>query len=615
VSGSVPPRPRRGVWVVLLATLVACRADPPIGLPLVGAPPEAGAVVSEHPLATAVGVAILERGGNAADAAVASALALAVVFPQAGNLGGGGFVLWVPEEGDPATLDFREIAPAGYEARLYLDEAGEVVRERSRHTPLAVGVPGTPAGLFDLFRRFGSKRFSFPELCAPAIELARGGFQVDPWLAQQLRRESIRTLLTRDPASAALFYPGGEPLAEGQRFVQPKLGDTLQRYARGGAEAFYRGATAEAILDGLRAADLRAGGVTRGGEMTLADLADYQVQPRRPLSGWFRGHQVIGMGPPGSGGVVLLQVLGILDGFPIDAEREHTFDRAELGLSDAGLEDGISARALHWWIEALRCAFADRAEHLGDPDRHPVPLAQLLSAEWIAERRVGIGERSNPDVGAMVPPPAPESSETTHLSVVDRQGNAVSLTTTLNGSFGSGILAADAGFLLNNELDDFSIRAGTPNMFGLVGGAANQLMPGKRPLSSMTPTVVRDAEGHVQLVLGAPGGPRIITAVTQVLLRVLAYDQSLEQAVHAPRLHQQWRPALTRFEEGWEEPLIVELREVHGQEIEVTDRQFGSVQAIRVHPDGRVEGVSDPRRGGMAGIEGRPLPEPRRPPE
>ena len=599
---------------VALALLAGCASSSSGRAPDPGRP-HAGAVVCEHPLATKVGVEILERGGNAADAAVATALALAVVYPQAGNLGGGGFAVWAPAAGgDPATLDFRERAPAGYEARLYLDEDGEVVASRSLETPLAVGVPGSPAGLFELYTQHGSGRLRFVDLCAPAIALAAEGFEVDPWLADSLRSSSARRRMGLDPAASARFYPGGEPLVEGARLVQADLADTLRRYGQGGPDAFYRGTTARLLLDTLQAADKRCGNVTRGGAMTALDLVEYEALWREPLVGWFRGYEVIGMGPPSSGGVVLLQVLEILDGFPLDDERERHLDAIELGQVPVGDGSGLSPRGMHWWIEALRFAFADRAEHLGDPDHHSVPISQLLGDRWIGKRRMEIGERANPGIEPLEVTPLRESSQTTHLSVIDRQGNAVSLTTTLNGSFGSGILVAGGGFLLNNELDDFSIRQGTPNMYGLVGSAANQLMPRKRPLSSMSPTIVRDGEGHVRLVVGAPGGPRIITAVTQVVLRVLVLHQGLTAAVAAPRLHQQWKPQVTQVEEGFEASLLESLTEDHGQELDiVAGGAFASIQAIAVEDDGEVIGASDPRRGGVAGLEGQPIPKARRP--
>jgi len=612
-----------------IASLGACSTTDPFRQQQTGTLPKTGAVVSEHPLATKAGLRVLEEGGNAADAAVATAFALAVVYPQAGNLGGGGFAVWVPREGDIRSLDFREVAPSGYTPGLYLDDNGRVVRSRSLSTPLAVGVPGSPRGLYDLYRQCGSKKLSFAQLCAPAIQLAGDGFSVDPWLAAALAKPATRALLTDDPGSAALFYPQGEPLQVGDRLVQPMLARTLKTLAQSGPQRFYEGAVAEAIVEDLVEADRRAGRVAGSRLLSLRDLKAYKSRWRKPVVGVFHGSQVIGMGPPSSGGVALLQILGILEGLPLDSARRDALERIDLGLTDAPRMErlgrlstdtsdmappapsGLDARGLHWWIEAMRCAFADRAEHLGDPDHVAVPIDGLLAPEWIAERRVSIGERANLDVAAWVATPPAQSSETTHLCVIDRDGNAVSLTTTLNGSFGSGIYVDKVGILLNNELDDFSIQAGTPNMYGLVGSEANQLAPRKRPLSCMTPVVVRDSDGHVELILGAPGGPRIITAVSQVLLRVLAYDQSLVEAIRAPRIHQQWRPVETRFERGWDESLVEALGRAHQQPLrEPDDRVFGSVQGILIRPDGDVDVFSDPRRGGAGGREGE---EPMRP--
>ncbi|MEE2940356.1 MAG: gamma-glutamyltransferase family protein [Planctomycetota bacterium] len=615
----------------LLAT--GCSATDPFEEALDPVRPSAGAVVSEHPLATKAGLLVLEAGGNAADAAVAAALALAVVYPQAGNLGGGGFAVWVPRRGEPETIDFREVAPSRTDVARYLDEHGAVVGDRSLVTPLAVGVPGSPLGLYQLYTRHGSGRFSFLKLCEPAIRLAEEGFAVDAWLASTLRRKSIRELLSRDPGARRLFYPDGEALSEGDRLVQPALARTLGFLGLRGPRGFYEGPVAAALLADLKDADERAGSVAGETLMTAEDLEGYVAKVRPPLIGVFRGHEIIGMGPPSSGGVALLQVLGMLEGLPLDSARREVREQVSLGLLEAprvgamGLRAtdgddepelewaGLDARQLHWWIEAMRRAFADRAVHLGDPDHHQVPVEALLSPEWIAERRVSIGARADLEVAAWAEAPGVESSETTHLSVLDEEGNAVSLTTTLNGSFGSGIYVDKAGFLLNNELDDFSIQAGTPNMYGLVGAAANQLAPRKRPLSSMCPVVVRNERGDVALVLGAPGGPRIITAVTQVILRVLAYDQSLLDAVRAPRIHQQWRPEGTRFEGGWDPRILRDLEALYGQPVvDPTNAVFGSIQAIRVDVAGRVEAVSDPRRGGAAGLEGQEPGKPALPP-
>ncbi len=643
-SGQSP----RWAWQLLRASLglaaaaaLACSSTDPFEQSQEPVLPLRGAVTSEHPLATKAGLLVLEAGGNAADAAVATALALAVVYPQAGNLGGGGFAIWVPASGDPSTIDFRETTPRGFTADLYLDGNGDVVKHRSLTTPLAVGIPGSPLGLYELYREHGSKNLNFAQLCKSAIALAEGGFGVDEWLAAQLERPSIRTLLTADPGARALFYPEGKALSVGDTLVQPALAQTLRRMSAGGTAGFYKGYTAQAIVRDLADADKRAGGVAGDHLMDLKDLLGYTAKIRPPVAGVFRGHTVIGMAPPSSGGIALLQVLGMLEGLPLDTARQEAQDRVDLGLDEmptvtalgrvsrgsiAGGDspvrptddrlawEGIDTRQLHWWIEAMRRAFADRAVHLGDPDHVKVPVGALLSPEWIAKRRVSISERADLQVAAWAPDPAPESSETTHLCVVDSSGNAVSLTTTLNGSFGSGIYVDDAGFLLNNELDDFSILAGTPNVYGLVGSAANQLAPHRRPLSSMCPIVVRNERGDVALVLGAPGGPRIITAVTQVLLRMLVYGQSLTDAIRAPRIHQQWRPQETRFEAGWDPRFIEELEALYDQPvIPPGTAVFGSVQGIRVREGGVVEAYSDPRRGGAGGLEGEDPAPPARP--
>lgn len=590
----------------LLLALTACKSGPLLGAQPQWPTPTRGAVVSEHPLATQVGLRVLERGGNAADAAVATAFALAVVYPQAGNLGGGGFALWVPhaEPGGSLAFDFRETAPRRLVPDLFLGEDGEPVRERSLSGHLAVGVPGSPLGLAELHARCGS--LSWRDVLAPAIELAEGGFDVDPWLARDLRREPQRGRLLASAAARRLFYPGGEALAEGQRLRQPELAQTLRRIASDGARAFYSGDLARAL-----AAEMRA----HGGVLDEEDLRAYQVRVVQPLEGTFRGHRLVTMPPPSSGGVLLLQVLAILDGFPLDTERDAARERA--GDSDdpdraARLEAGLSELVLHWWIESLRAGFADRAQHLGDPEFHDVPLEALLSPRWIAERRTSIGERANPGILPWLRGDEATGGETTHLSVLDTDGNAVSLTTTLNSGFGCGVMVPGTGVLLNNEIDDFSIVAGVPNVYGLVGTQANQLEPRKRPLSSMTPTVVADPNGVVELVLGSPGGPRIISAVAEVMLRVLVHEQELADAILAPRIHQQWRPERTFLEPGWDESVIAAL-EARGHEFERADSPWASVQGIEVEPGAEPLAFSDPRRGGAGGVEGRGVAEPARP--
>ncbi len=556
-------------------------------------------VVAEHPLAVKAGLEILDAGGTAADAAAATAFALAVVYPQAGNLGGGGFAVWVPE-GDGArarALDFRETAPWALSANDYLDETGSPIPGASTDTHLAVGTPGTPAGLVALVEEAGS--LPLGRVMAPAIRLAREGFAVDPHLARDLARADLAERLSRHATSRALFYPGGKPLAEGARLRQPELARTLERIARDGTAGFYSGTVAETLT-----AEMRRG----GGRLDATDLANYQPLWMEPLRGRFRGYEVITMPPPSSGGVLLLQVLGILDGLPLESERDRAL--AGQGISAS---PSLSGRALHWWIEALRAGFADRAEHLGDPRFHDVPLDELLAPEWIAERRVAIGEKARPDLSPLVLPVSTGGTETTHLCVADKEGNAVSLTTTLNSTFGSGILVPGLGFLLNNEMDDFALRPGIPNLYGLVGSEANAVEGGKRPLSTMTPTILLDGGERFAMAIGSPGGPRILSSVAQVLLRVLVHEQSLEDAVRAPRLHQQWRPTRTLVEAGWPEEVLESLR-ARGHEIQLTE-PFGSVQILQWIRSRAFEGYSDPRRGGVAGRQGTRVPAAARPGE
>ncbi len=556
-------------------------------------------MVSEHALASAAGALILERGGNAADAAVATAFALAVVLPQAGNLGGGGFALWVDASGTASCLDFRETAPAGADARFFLDAQGEAHSQRLRASPLSIGVPGTPLGLWHLYREHGSGSLSWRALLEPAIALARDGFEVDLHLERALSDEADWARLERSSGARALFAPRGERLAQGARLSNPDLAATLEAIARDGPNGFYRGAVAEAVARELDLVCAEAG-VARQAAPTLEDLAAYEVRSRTALASWFGGHEIVSVPPPSSGGVILLQVLAILDGFPLHAQRTAALaERARAGASAVECDEvGIDARIANWWIEALRSAFRARASELGDPDFVSVDVAALLSNRWIAEHRVSIGESASRE-----PPPslnAIEGDDTTHLCTLDREGNAVSLTTTLNSRFGSGILVRGAGFLLNDELDDFALPGGAPNQFALSGGSKNALEANKRPLSSMTPCVVRADDGSVRMILGGAGGPRIPSSVLGVLLRTLVFEQDLAHAVAASRLHQQAQPEASAFEPGWPEGLLAALAR-RGHQIERSAAPFGAVQAIRVLQSGAVEVASDPRRGG-AGI-------------
>jgi gamma-glutamyltranspeptidase/glutathione hydrolase len=598
------PTALRLLAAALAFAFAGCRSPPPFAVEPTWPAPKKGAVASEHPLATQAGLAVLDSGGNAADAAVAMALVLAVVYPQAGNLGGGGFALWVPHKGKADALDFRECAPAAADTARYL-ENGKPVARRSREGPLSVAVPGTPAGLELLLAQHGSQRFPLAELARPAILLAKGGFPVDAWLAGDLARKGVKERM--NPAARELFFPGGQPLAEGATLVQKDLAETLRVFGERGSQAFYRGRIAEWIVAEIAHAGVPESERNGEGWITLEDLARYQATQREPLVGWFRGQEIVTMPPPSSGGLVLLQTLGVLEGLPLESEMQAARNQAGWKFERTHLQPidhpALSERMAHWWIEALRGAFADRAAHMGDPDFVKVPVGELLSPSWIAKRRIAIGELAAPSIGPWEPPR--EGGQTTHLSVLDSAGNAVALTTTLNLQFGSGILVRGGGFLLNDEMDDFALQPGVPNAFGLVGGAANALLPLKRPLSSMTPTVVRDGGHTTSMVLGSPGGPRIITAVAQVLLRTQLFGQTLEEAIRAPRLHQQWKPEETEFEPGFDREIVDGLRDRLGHKVKFGKQHFGSVQAIEVaEPGGVPVAVSDPRRGGTAGLQG-----------
>lgn len=525
-----------------------------------------GMVASQEKLATRVGVDILARGGNAVDAAVAVGFALAVTHPQAGNLGGGGFMLvHLAGRNETAAIDYRETAPASTTRDVFLDAAGDADPQKSRDSGLAIGVPGTVAGLALAHARYGSGRFTLAELIAPAIRLAREGIPVEDDLADSLARFQPR--LVRWPSSARIFLkPDGVALGEGDRLVQADLADTLAAIAREGQRAFYEGRIGEKIVASVRDA---------GGLMTREDLRDYRPLVRAPVRGSYRGYEIASMPPPSSGGVHLVQILNILEGFRLETR-------------DAG--------ALHLMIEAMKPAYADRSEFLGDPAFLRVPVAGLTAKPYADALRAEISpDRARP-AQEIKPgrPQAFESPNTTHYSVVDRFGNAVSNTTTLNFSYGVGLVAEGTGILLNNELDDFAAKPGVPNAYGLVGGEANAPGPGKRPLSSMTPTILfRD--GRVALVTGSPGGSRIITTVLQVITNVIDFRMDLAAAVAAPRIHHQWLPDRVAAERGLA-PEIVQTLEARGHTV-VLGTNSGSANSILVAPDGLV-GAADPRHRG-----------------
>ena len=559
--------PRLPGWVLFLfvvSGLLSCR-------PEVTAPgatvASRGMVVSSHPLASQAGVDVMREGGNAIDAAVTVSFALAVAHPIAGNVGGGGFLLYHDAEtGREISVDYREMAPAAAGRDMYLDAAGEVVPELSTVGYLASGVPGSVAGLHLAWSRFGT--LSWSRLLEPAIDLARNGFVVEEHFARSL--ESAAPLLERFDETRRIFLPGGSPPAPGRTFTQPDLARTLEAIARDGAEAFYRGGIA-----GLIERDMEA----HGGLMTREDLGNYVARIRPPVRGLYRGYEVVSMGPPSSGGVILIEMLNMLE---LAGRRQE------------------AATRLHLLAECMRRAFADRAATMGDADFADVPVDRLLSKEHARERLADLDETAATGSRQVAAGPlAEESPQTTHLSVVDPGGSAVAITTTINGNFGSGVTVKGAGFLLNNEMDDFTSRPGVPNMFGLLQGEANSIAPGKRPLSAMTPTLVKQ-DGKVLLVLGSPGGPTIINTVLQIILNVLDEGMDLYEAVDEPRIHHQWMPDRIVAETGALSREVEAQLESLGHEVVYRGR-IGDAHCIRVDPaSGLREGVADPRLWGEA---------------
>ncbi|NIP46807.1 MAG: gamma-glutamyltransferase [Gammaproteobacteria bacterium] len=526
-----------------------------------------GMVSTQEARATRIGVDILERGGNAVDAAVAIGFALAVTLPRAGNLGGGGFMMvHMARSGETVAIDYREMAPAGANRDMYLDAEGEVDKQRARFSHLSVGVPGTVAGLAMALEKFGT--MSLAEVMAPAIALARDGITVSQQMADALERRSKR--LGRHPATARIFFNAdGTPLAAGERLVQSDLAWSLTRISEQGPGAFYGGEIAELI-----AAEMAA----NGGLITKEDLKSYRAVLRTPVHGTYRGYDVYSMPPPSSGGVHVIQLLNILEDYPI----------AFLGHN--------SADTIHLMAEAMKLAYADRSRYLGDPDFAEVPVSGLTSKAYAARLRASISlDRATPSTRIEPGDPLPfESNETTHYSIMDRNGNVVSNTYTLNFSYGTGIVAAGTGILLNNEMDDFSAKPGVPNAFGLIGGEANAIEPGKRPLSSMSPAIVFK-DGKPRFATGTPGGSRIITTTLQIIMNVVDHGMNIAAATAAPRIHHQWLPDELRVEVGIS-PDTLDLLSVRGHRVKVGNA-MGSTQTV-MRIDTGFLGAADPRRAG-----------------
>lgn len=522
-----------------------------------------GMVATEQHLASAIGLDILKKGGNAVDAAVGIGFALAVALPNAGNLGGGGFMMVHDKDSDQTiALDFREMAPAKASRDMYLDEQGNVAGGRSLYTHLAVGVPGTVAGMEHALKKWGS--MSLEQVIQPAIDLAENGYIVSNALAENLA--ATKESLGKWDTTKAIFFKEGEPLKAGDLLAQKDLAASMRLIAKEGAAAFYQGAIADQIVEEMAKYD---------GLITKEDLANYKVVEREPVKGTYRGYEVVSMPPPSSGGIHVIQILNMLEGQNLN----------ELGHN--------SAKAVTLMAESMKRAYADRSEYLGDPDFTKVPQKGLTSKGYANSLVAGMPlDKVTPAREILRGKPQPyESDQTTHYSVVDKNGNAVAVTYTLNLNFGSGIVAGNSGILLNNEMDDFSAKPGVPNAFGLIGGDANAVGPGKRPLSSMTPTLVLK-DGKPWLVTGSPGGARIITTVLQTIVNSIDFGMNPAEAASAPRFHHQWLPDELRIEKGFSPDTLALLKE-KGYAIALKP-SMGRTQTIQVR-DNVLYGYSDPR--------------------
>jgi gamma-glutamyltranspeptidase/glutathione hydrolase len=531
-----------------------------------------GMVVAQERLAAEAGADILKQGGNAVDAAVATGFALAVTYPRAGNIGGGGFmVIHSTERNEDVAIDYRETAPAATTSNMFLGPDGKPDADKSRNSALSIGVPGTVAGLTLALEKYGSGRFTLAQILKPAIALARDGFVIADDTADTL--SDMYRRMARWPNTAKAFSRADRtPLQEGDRLVQADLAATLTAIAEQGPRGFYEGPVAERLARAVGDA---------GGIMTADDLKSYQALIRPPVRGLYRGYDIVSMPLPSSGGVVLLETLNILEGFPM-----------------ADLQQG-SAPSLHLLIEAMKRAYADRARYLGDPAFVNAPTNILLTREYAAKQRASINpDRATPAADTLSAAPPREGSNTTHYSIVDRNGNAVSNTYTLNFPYGVGLVADGTGVLLNNELDDFTAAPGASNAFGLVGFEANLPGPGKRPLSSMSPTIVLK-DGKPVLVTGTPGGSRIISAVLQIAVNVIDYRMDVAAAVAAPRVHHQWMPDVVRVERGFPPETLDALRQKGHQVIEPLGQT--SANSIAVTPNGLL-GAPDPRTRGAAAV-------------
>jgi gamma-glutamyltranspeptidase/glutathione hydrolase len=534
-----------------------------------------GMVVSQHELASQIGVNILKKGGNAVDAAIAVGLALAVVYPEAGNLGGGGFMLMRMKDGETRAIDYREMAPRAATRDIFIDREGKLIKGEGSSTVgyRASGVPGTMAG-FDLaFSKYGSGKIKWADLVEPARQLAANGYQLSYRLAELFK--SYQRNLSKYEESKRIFLNGGKFYGEGDVFRQPDLAQTLQRIETHGAQEFYTGQTAQLIANDMKA---------HNGLITLEDLRNYHPKERTPLRGSYRGYEIITMPPPSSGGIVMLQVLNMLEGYDVRSMQYNSADK------------------YHVLTEAMRRAFADRAEFMGDPDFADVPVSTLVNKAYASKRRSTIDtSKATPSSsighGEII---GKEPTETTHFTVVDDEGNVVTNTYTINDLYGSAVTAKGTGVLLNDEMDDFAAQPGKPNMFGLIQGEKNAVLGGKRPLSSMTPTIVLRKDGSLWFALGARGGPRIITAVIQSVINVIDHDMDIQQAIDAPRVHHQWFPDEIVYEPYGISPDTIKILRGFGHKFADKPSYIASATGIMIGNDGVRLGAIDSRSDGAA---------------
>ena len=581
---------RTTLLLALLFVLISAPLTPPAVRPTAYAATRApvraphGMVASANKLASEVGVDVLRRGGNAVDAAVAVAFALAVTYPSAGNLGGGGFMMIRLRDGRTTAIDYREMAPAAATRNIYLDQKGDLIKGEGSSTVgyRAAGVPGTVAGMALALKNYGSHRLTWAQLIEPARRLAADGYPISYALANALRDKEKDFSPYAD--SRRIYLNGGRFYREGDVFRQPELAATFARLQRGGAREFYEGLTARMIADDMK---------RHNGLMTLEDLRGYVAKEREPVRTTYRGNEIISMPPPSSGGVILIEMLNILEGY----------DLRKMGWS--------SADRYHVTAETMRRAYADRAEYLGDADFAHVPVAGLIDKAYAARQRntINLERASSSDKVRAGRPAGAESAETTHFTIVDKDGNVIANTYTLNSSYGGKVVAHGTGLLLNNEMDDFAAKPGTPNLYGLIQGERNAVAPHKRPLSAMTPTIVLHPDGTLWFAVGSPGGSTIINTVLQVITNVIDYDMNIQQAIDAPRVHHQWFPDELAYEPYGLSEDTVRILEARGHKLFVRPKAgwttgggyMGDAQGVMIEPQTGVRlGASDSRHEGVA---------------